>query len=252
VLPAALAYVVSRGTVILSGVDDVHRNAASVVGEMHVRDSQFAPAIALTPLQDPGPPYLASLSTNARAQIRRAMRLFGDTLRLEQAATTSQAQEFFDRMVVLHQASWQARGQPGAFADARIQMFHRALIEAGFTSGEVRLLRVATADRDLGYLYEFRHGGRALSYQMGLKSEPDARLKPGLVCHVLAIEKARHEGAAVYDFLAGAQRYKLTLAPRGGEVMHWITLYRRASLAAYMSRLRRLVRSVADRATVRR
>jgi CelD/BcsL family acetyltransferase involved in cellulose biosynthesis len=239
VLPAALAAVAARGPVVLSGIDDAHLAAASAAGDIDLRSRHFAPAVAFSALPDTGEPYLASLSANARAQIRRAMRLYGDALRLEQASTIVQAQAFFDRMVALHQASWQARGQPGAFADEPIRMFHRALIEAGFSSGEVRLLRGRAGDHDLGYLYEFRHGGRALSYQTGFAAEPDARLKPGLVCHVLAIEKARRDGESVYDFLAGAQRYKLTLAPRDGQSMHWITLYRPGSLAATTARLRR-------------
>jgi CelD/BcsL family acetyltransferase involved in cellulose biosynthesis len=247
VLPAALAAVAVRGRVVLSGIDDVHLAAASAAGDVDLRNTHFAPAVALSALPDTGAPYLASLSANARAQIRRATRLFGDTLRLEQAATPAQALAFFDRMVALHQASWQARGQPGAFADEPIRIFHRRLIEAGFSSGEVRLLRGGTLDRELGYLYEFRHGGRVLSYQTGFAAELDGRLKPGLVCHLLAIEKARQEGEAVYDFLAGAQRYKLTLAPRDGEAMHWITLYRRGSPAATMARLRRWATRIVDR-----
>jgi CelD/BcsL family acetyltransferase involved in cellulose biosynthesis len=241
VLPAALAVVASHGTVILSGIDDAHHAAAGAAGDAHLRKCHFAPAVAFTTLADPRQPYITNLSANARSQLRRAMRLFGDTLRLEPATTLPQAEHYFDRLVQLHQTSWLARGQRGAFADEPIRSFHRSLIRAGFPSGEVRLLRVATASRELGYLYEFRHSRRALSYQTGLASEPDPRLKPGLVCHVLAIEQARADGEEVYDFLAGAQRYKLTLAPHGGETMHWVTLYRRASLAAYTARLRRLV-----------
>jgi CelD/BcsL family acetyltransferase involved in cellulose biosynthesis len=252
VLPAALAAIAARGQVVLSGIDDAHLAAAAAAGDIDLRSRHFAPAVAISALPDPAAPYLASLSANARSQIRRAMRLFGDTLRLEQAGTLSQAHEFFDRMVVLHQAHWQRRGQPGAFSDPAIRMFHHALIQVGFPRGEVRLLRVATQAREVGYLYEFRHGGRALSYQSGLASALDARLKPGLVCHVLAIEKARHEGAVVYDLLAGAQRYKLTLAPTGGEALHWITLYRRGSLAACTARLRRWMRRAAGRDTAQR
>jgi len=66
-----------------------------------------------------------------------------------------------------------------------------------------------------------------MNYQTGLVLETDARLKPGLVCHALAIEHARAAGADTYDFLAGAQRYKTTLVPRGqsnGQDLHWVDL----------------------------
>jgi CelD/BcsL family acetyltransferase involved in cellulose biosynthesis len=187
--------------------------------------------------------YLDMLSGNARSQIRRAMRLYGADLALEEAGTVPKALALFDRLVVLHQAAWIARGKPGAFADERICAFHRVLIGEGVPRGEVRLLRVAAGSREIGVLYLFRHGGRVFSYQSGFAAENDARLKPGLVCHALAIEQARLGGAAVYDFLAGAQRYKTTLAPHGGKEMHWITVHPSGSLSAWWQKARRIARA---------
>ena len=45
--------------------------------------------------------------------------------------------------------------------------------------------------------------------------------KPSL----LAIEHLRAQGLTTYDFMAKADRYKLSLAPQGGQNLHWFTLY---------------------------
>ena len=69
----------------------------------------------------------------------------------------------------------------------------------------------------LGFLYNFRLNGRVLTYQSGFDYQLAQRLagshaKPGLTCHHAAIQHARATGATVYDFLAGPDRFKRSLA----------------------------------------
>ena len=87
------------------------------------------------------------------------------------------------------------------------------------------LLRIASGPHLLGYLYNFRLGDRVFTYQSGFDYEGVAVLigrhaKPGLTCHHAAILRARAEGAAVYDFLAGPDRYKTSLA-RDVRPLYW-------------------------------
>jgi CelD/BcsL family acetyltransferase involved in cellulose biosynthesis len=240
-VPAALGEALRHGSLILSGVDDLHKQAAMAAGLATVRSTQFAPALDLEALNGTGKPFLDTLSANARSQIRRAMRLYGPGLTVQRARCVEDALAFFQKLVALHQAAWRARGRAGAFAGQRIQDFHAALIRAGVPRGEVALLRVSAGERDIGFLYNFQHSGRVLSYQSGLATDADARLKPGLVCHALAIEQARADGFAVYDLLAGVQRYKLTLAPHGGGAVHWTVVHRTGSLAARIETIRQFV-----------
>jgi CelD/BcsL family acetyltransferase involved in cellulose biosynthesis len=243
VLPAALRLAVAQGRLVLSGIDDAHARAAALAGEVQMRGLHFAPALDLAALARSGRPHLDVVSGNARSQIRRAMRLYGARLAIEHARTAQEARDFFARLVALHQAAWRARGKPGAFADGAVRAFHDTLIAAGVPRGEVLVARIAAGAREIGYLYNFQHGGRVFAYQSGFVAEADARLKPGLVCHALAIADAMAAGARVYDFLAGAQRYKTTLAPQGGEALHWITLHRAGSMSARVQRVLRAVRS---------
>jgi CelD/BcsL family acetyltransferase involved in cellulose biosynthesis len=242
VLVPALRTLAASAPVMLSGIDDAHLAAARQAGLVELQDSQVAPALNLRDLPIP---YLSLLSANARSQIGRAIRLYGPSLKLNRAGDTVEALAWFAALVRLHQARWSRRGQPGAFAHPAVLDFHAALIRAAAPRGEAEMLSATAAGEEVGYLYNFRHGDRVFCYQSGFVPAPDSRLKPGLVCHTLAVELYRAEGVATYDLLAGPARYKSTLAPRGGQMLHWATLYEAHS---WQGRGRILVASALARA----
>ena len=68
-------------------------------------------------------------------------------------------------------------------------------------------MRVSAGDRVIGYLYNFLHNGIVSSYQSGF-DDADRRLRPGYVCHALAIGHYAAAGMSEYDFLAGANALK--------------------------------------------
>jgi hypothetical protein len=187
--------------------------------------------------------YIGRRSANTRQQIRRSDRAFAafGPLAIAAAETEAMAHAWLDEMAELHQATWTARGQPGSFADSFFGRFHHALIGRGMPRGEIALLRVTAGDRVVGILYNFRLRDRMLAYQSGFAYDgADARFKPGLTCHRMAIEMAARDGVAVYDFLAGDDRYKRSLAD-GANTMLWLLsgpwwsprlLRRRARIAA--------------------
>jgi CelD/BcsL family acetyltransferase involved in cellulose biosynthesis len=238
-LGPALAHAVRMaGPVVLSGVDDATLAAARGAGWLELRQSRFAPRVDLPAT---GGDFLATLSANSRAQIRRSMRLFGADLRLVRAESLQEAQGFFAEMVDVHQAAWQLRGRPGAFADAGMRRFHAALIDRAFPRGEVDLLRVAAGAHHVGTLYAFVRDGRVMIYQSGFRYGDDKREKPGLVCHALAIGFYAQRGFRVYDFLAGGDRYKTSLA-KVGEALHWAVLHRAWTFSGVLGRARTLLR----------
>ncbi len=232
-IAGALRVARGRGRLVLSGVDDATLAAAARAGALQVEQSRWAPAVRLDQL---GRPYLETLSANARAQIRRSMRLYGPELTLVRAGTLEAALASFAEMVELHQESWRRRRQPGAFAEPAMRLFHAALIARAWPRGEADLLRITAGGQHVGTLYNFVQDGVASSYQSGFAPTEDARLKPGLVCHTLAIAHYAALGARVYDLLGGAERYKLTLA-QGGQMLHWATLHRAWSGEALVRRV---------------
>jgi CelD/BcsL family acetyltransferase involved in cellulose biosynthesis len=180
--------------------------------------------------------YLTLLSSNTRAQIRRARRRLG-ACELEVAASLEEALAIYDELVALHAASWQARGERGAFADPWFERFHRRLIEQRFAHGEIQLVRLRNSAGTIGCLYNLISNGRVLFYQSGLATFDDPVIKPGLVCHAAAIERCAAAGHQIYDLLAGRGRYKESLAT-GATELTWLCVQRTRLRFALEDRVR--------------
>jgi CelD/BcsL family acetyltransferase involved in cellulose biosynthesis len=145
-----------------------------------------------------------------------------------------------DAMAELHQASWIARGQPGSFATPFFRRFHHALIDAAFPGGHVALTAISAAAKVIGILYNFSFRGRILAYQSGFDYDlAGPHGKPGLTCHHAAIRDAFDRGFDVYDFLAGNDRYKRSLADVS-EPRYWVEAGAAWSPRLLMRRVRAL------------
>ena len=187
--------------------------------------------------------YEQRLSRNTREQVRRSLKLYGQTgeVVLESAGSVARALEMLAELRELHQKAWTTRGRPGVFASPRFQAFHSALIRQAFPQGHIQVLRVATPLQTIGLLYNFVWRGKVCFYQSGLHYTGDNRYKPGLVSHAFAIRHAREQGCCEYDFLAGESRYKRSLST-AGRTMVWATwrrVGRKQQLRALLKRLKR-------------
>jgi CelD/BcsL family acetyltransferase involved in cellulose biosynthesis len=205
----------------LGGVTAATEAAAAEAGFVRRNRSLSAPFVGLTREEIC---FLDSRSANTRQQLRRSNRGYAAIggIAIEPAVTLARANEFLDGLMALHQASWVARGKPGAFANPFFVRFHRALIARGLPRGEIDLLRVTAGPQTIGLLYNFRYRDRSLAYQSGFDYAGAGRQgKPGLTCHHEAIRLAARSGAVRYDFLAGDDRYKRSLS-NGAETLHWI------------------------------
>ncbi|MCG5242660.1 GNAT family N-acetyltransferase [Azospirillum doebereinerae] len=169
--------------------------------------------------------YRAGLGKSTRAAVNRAERLYRERgeLNYRVAGSVAEALDDFASMEVLHQASWQARGESGAFANPAFRPFHERLIAAGVPSGAIRICRVSAGDAPIGYLYNMVHRNRVMNYQGGFAFEQDNRLKPGLLSHVLAIEDSLRRGEGCYDFMSTAAGHKPLLA-NAEQPMNWLVL----------------------------
>jgi CelD/BcsL family acetyltransferase involved in cellulose biosynthesis len=171
--------------------------------------------VDLGPVRAAGLDYVSSLGATTRATIRRSQRLYAQLgpLRLEVAADIGEALAWLEALKALHQAHWVGRGLPGVFGNPAFETFHRALIENGFADGGIHLMRLKAGEQDVGYLYNFVHGGQMLSYQSGVRFDLlTGNHHPGLLIHALAVQHALDQGLQAYDFMAGESRYKRQLA----------------------------------------
>jgi CelD/BcsL family acetyltransferase involved in cellulose biosynthesis len=220
----------------LPGVEAAQVAAAHAAGAVRLLRKSPAPFVDFCALGEGD--FLAGLSANTRYQIRRSDRAYAAAgpIAVRRAATLAEAEGFLIELAALHQATWTAREQPGAFANARFLRFHRALIARALPRGEIDLLRVAAGETVIGYLYNFRHRGRVVSYQSGFDyAAAGPHQKPGLTCHHAAIEFSRRDGATAYDFLAGGDRYKTSFANATTELF-WLDVTPRASLRGLLYR----------------
>lgn len=182
-----------------------------------------SPMVDLAKVRDAGD-YLKVLGGNTRSQIRRSQKLYNarGKLALDVAGSPAQALEIFDELVALHRRSWSERGQAGAFVPF-VHAFHKRLIAQRFASGEIQLLRIRAGDSTVGCLYNLVSRGTVAFYQSGLAFESDSKLKPGLVCHALAVAHDAAAGHRWYDFLGGGSRYKQSLSTDARNLV-WLRL----------------------------
>jgi CelD/BcsL family acetyltransferase involved in cellulose biosynthesis len=169
----------------------------------------------------------ACISSNTRQQVRRARKSYEKErgpIAFEVAGSTEQAIDWLGSLARLHAERWVARGHPGSFA-SRATVFHEMLIRRLWPRGCIDLIRVRAGDAEVGYLYNFRARGKVYAFQSGLAFVEDARLKPGLLAHALAIEHYARAGLEEYDFLAGEARYKRSFG-KSQRTLHWNIVYR--------------------------
>ena len=159
--------------------------------------------------------YLSSLSSNTRQQLRRSIRGYeaNGRIGIDDVSSEKGFEQHFDEMKRLHQKYWRQKGYAGAFGSEYQNRFHDELVARMRGQKSLQLLRVRCAEATIGYLYNFVWRDMVYCYQSGFDYPKDnAKLKPGLVCHGLAIDFNREKGASVYNFLAGDSRYKRSLS----------------------------------------
>lgn len=205
--------------------------------------------VDLDAIRQTGRPFLESLSSNTRYQIRRALKLYAKSgpVNAVAAKTVDEALGYFKEMKPLHQKYWNDRGMPGGFSNAYFEAFHLALICDGFPRGTIEIVRISAGPKIIGVVYNFLYRGRVYSYQTGFAYEDDPKIKPGLVSHSLCIEQHLAAGASVYDFMGGDSQYKASLGVRGPDMMHFAfqrrTLARRTeAFMRYINELQRAIK----------
>ena len=181
-----------------------------------------------------GTPYLDTLSANTRQQVRRSMRLYEQrgALVAERAPDAATALVWLDALAELHQRHWEERGKPGGFAFPFFARFQRRLVAACVPRGAAEIVRVSAGSQPIGYVYNLMSRGHVLAFVTGFIAEDDRRLKPGLVSHALCIERHLAEGARIYDFMAGAYRYKASLGSPGPELVY-LQMQRRTPMTTF-------------------
>ena len=230
--------------IVLSGVGPEFADALSMTGglvdEKSVRMAPFAN------FDVPGDdrPFIERLSRNTRHQLRRSNRLYeaDGPLLVDRADTVEKGLQFLTNMIGFHNDTWKARGKPGAFATPLARKFYETLLADGIPTGEVDLLRITAGNAIVGFLMNFTVNDTVSAYQSGFNyAAAQTHQKPGLTSHYIAIENYRARGFKAYDFLAGADRYKLSLA-NAQRWLHWLSAAPTWHPSSVATRVRRLLK----------
>ena len=200
--------------------------------------------VDLQTLRESGGDYLASLGSNTRYQVRRALKIYESRgpLSLQPARSMEEALQFFDEMGILHERAWHEKDGGGAWRFPFLVAFHKRLIETHFASGAVDIARVSCGETPIGYIHCLNHRGWIGSYLSGFAYERDNKVKPGLVSFYLYIEHRLKTGGDVFDFLAGDHRYKMNLG-QPGPTLYWFSVQERRPQLLAEDALRRAKRA---------
>jgi Acetyltransferase (GNAT) domain len=189
--------------------------------------------------------FIASRSSNTRAQLRKALRKTEQELGkvvLRVAETSEQATHWLGELAALHKIRWNSGGEVNGFVNSTFSQFQDGLVQFCFSQGVLQMLRLDAGNKPLAYLYNFKYKGQILFYMSGVDYKGTESFKPGLLAHWFAIEHNLATGAKTYDFLAGTNRYKESLCTESAsrvclrlrrptlffKVEHWLRQLKRA------------------------
>ena len=185
--------------------------------KVHVLWESISHGIDLQKIKASGKDYLQTLSKNARYQINRSKRAYGD-IQIEHAATLEQALSFLEQIAPLHIKRWGSGFQESGFANPSFVEFHKNLITRAWNDGCIDIIRLSVKGRAFAYFYNFLYKNRVYFYLSAMDFEDDSKYKPGLMGHALCIQEYLDRGFIYYDFMGGGESYKDRLAEVTGKL----------------------------------
>ena len=170
-------------------------------GSVAIEESA-CPRLTIPPADEP-----IGRSAKFRKRLRRNSRILRERgLEFRAVAGADITSHLLDRLMQLHEARSDAQGWGTTFTPERIA-FHQSLIAASEEGRGPGMMVASTADEVVGVLYGFWWRGSFSYFQTGW--DPawwELSLGTALVYEMIL--HAKTSGAAVFDFLRGAEDYK--------------------------------------------
>jgi CelD/BcsL family acetyltransferase involved in cellulose biosynthesis len=174
------------------------------------------------------PAYLETLAPGFRPLLTRyPRRLFS---RFNVSMIRCQAENdlvsSLESLFALHQMRWTGRGEPGAFSRAARRDFYLRLAHAFQSRGWLEFWLLKLNDKIAAAQFCFRYGSTVYLLQEGFNPEYAAE-KVGYALRAHVLQQIIRAGATRYDFLGGADAYKLKFGAQSG---NYLTLQVAATL----------------------
>ena len=165
----------------------------------------------VTRLPDSWPAYLSSKSKNFRKKMKEFERIAMRDLdfRVELCHDPDDVESSFNTLIALHKKRWGRQSK--AFLSRRYIEFHKTVARKFLEKDGLRLFTIFDGDRAVASLYCLYYGDHYYYYQSG-RDVGYSKYRLGLVVINKAIQHAISEGAAVFDFLTGEEKYKFRWA----------------------------------------
>ena len=159
--------------------------------------------------------YASKFSAKKRSHHRRRRRQLAELGRVdvEVARTAAELHEALEDAFTLHELRWRGRPDGSGFTTPVGRRFNHAAVDALAPLGVPRIVTMKIDRRPIAFHYYLALEGRIYVHRIAF--DPDfARLSPGVINTLDAIDAAAAEGATRVEFLGGAERYKVDLADR--------------------------------------
>lgn len=171
------------------------------------RDEQaLCPVLQLPPAFEE---YLKTLGKSLRYDVNKGLKA---DLRVDESHDGESAMKNLDIFLDLHSRRWRKRGLPGAFGLPKVKRFQQDFVQRAGAEGWLRLHTLWQEGQPIGALYAMRAGKGTFFYQSGF--DPGAgKVSPGTILVARSIRRAIEDGCTVFDFLRGAEPYKMRWKP---------------------------------------
>jgi CelD/BcsL family acetyltransferase involved in cellulose biosynthesis len=195
-------------------------------GAVHRANAEGAARLTLQPREVHTLPYLDLDAPDAEAPdaaaVQRARSLDKHRrwlerrgrLQVETLKDPCAVADAFDSLVGFLHGRWRGHAGGSVLDGAGSRRFHAHVIPLLLAEGRLRMVRLTAADRTIGVFYGLAAGSWWGYYLAGYDREWAGRIHLGRLTLALAIEAARQDGAATFDFLKGAEQVKYQWAVR--------------------------------------
>ena len=156
--------------------------------------------------------YLYTLNGRQRHEVRRKLRRLREKGAVHFLALKD-TEEIMQRLDVFLKMFRESRSDKAAFMHPKMEVFFRSMIRAMSEEGVLRLFILNLNDSPVAAALCFDFQDTLYLYNSGYDPQYSS-LNAGLICKILSIKHAIETGRKKYDFLKGAESYKLRL---GGE-----------------------------------
>jgi len=162
------------------------------------------------PLPETYDAYVAGLKPRMRTKLRSLRRtLEGDHQAVLRRADAATLRESLESLFRLHQARWQARGEPGVFGTPEKRGFYHRVAAALLERGWLDLTTLVADGAPVAHQCCIRYRGTAYLLQEGYDPAWEER-GVGNALRAMSIEAMIADRIRVYDFLAGVTEHKLS------------------------------------------